>query len=206
MARWRTKLTAVFSLKHNSTAKTGTTPANPLARLSTRNIRQGIETPGAVSSVPLPLASSTPSPTGPESIPTDNVNHTRTPVEMSAYVCTVLRWRTKVFPAIARKRTPIPGIQPSILPVPVHLSARYIGPALLASGLAAAAPLHAVYPPSAVFACNPGDSVDLSQAQSALRVLSALGDGVAGVPWLKGAAELGLEIANTLDVSRLQNW
>ena len=54
---------------------------------------------------------------------------------------------------------------------------------------------------AAILESTPDDEVDLSQAKSALRALSSLGDGISAVPWLTGVAGLGLEIVNLLDVS-----
>ncbi|KJA14287.1 hypothetical protein HYPSUDRAFT_59453 [Hypholoma sublateritium FD-334 SS-4] len=149
---------------------------------------QMAEALGAVSTVPLP--SELPQ-TDSENIPANSVKNVHTPVETSAVSRTVLHWRTKFFPATARKRTP--------LDLPVHSSPPYIGPALLVSGLVIAAPVHTVSLPATAFESTPEGNIELSDAKSALRVLSALGDGMVGVPWLKGAAALGLEIVSTLD-------
>lgn len=191
MAHLRTKLTTAFYLRRTT----------PHTRRSSLNMGQVTETPGSAGTAPRHPA--LPSPAGHESTLTDNVNFNHTQVETSVVSRTVHRWRSKVFPAIARKRTLI-ARTPSAF-VPAHTSGHYIGPAILISGLAAAAPLHAVSPPTAAFESTPNHNVDLGRAKSALRVLSALGDGVAGVPWLKGATELGLEIVNILDVSHLKN-
>lgn len=108
----------------------------------------------------------------------------------------MVRLRSKLLAAVSR--TGRPSQPRSILTSP---SARHIGRAVLVSGLVGAAPLHAVPTLVAILNNVPDDNVDLNQAKSALRVLSALGDGIAGLPWLKGVAGLGLEIDNVLDVS-----
>lgn len=190
MPHLRMKLTAAFSLKR--------TP--PSANRSYHNMGQVTETPGSFDTAPAYSAS--PSPTGRETSLTDNMNCNHTRMETSAVSRIVLRWRTKVFPAIACKHTPISGTPPALFSV--NTTGRYIGPAILASGLVAAAPLHTVSPPAGAFTSTTDDNIDLSRARSALCILSALGDGVAGVPWLKGAAELALEIVNILDVSHLK--
>ncbi len=85
--------------------------------------------------------------------------------------------------------------------------ARHIGYAMMITGLRGAAPLVAVSPPSMTLNDASDNILDINQAKSALRVLSALGDGMAGVLWLKSAAGLGLEIVNALDVSGPNaNW
>ncbi len=105
--------------------------------------------------------------------------------------------RTKFLSAVSRS-----GRHPhsrSILPK--CPSARNIGHAALISGLVGSAPLDGGCPVTAILESADDDEMDLSHAKSALRVLSCLGDGVAGVPWLTGVAGLGLEIVNLLDVS-----
>ncbi|KJA15977.1 hypothetical protein HYPSUDRAFT_207392 [Hypholoma sublateritium FD-334 SS-4] len=94
--------------------------------------------------------------------------------------------------------TRVPEIS-DILPVPP--APRDNERAIIVTGATGALPLHpaSLSPPSSEIESAPEDDVDLSQAKSTLRILAALGDGVAGVPWLKGAAGLGLEIVNTLD-------
>lgn len=84
---------------------------------------------------------------------------------------------------------------------PAHSPAHFIGPAIMVSSFVAAVPFHALSLPPTAFESVPANDIHLSEAKSALRVLSALGDGLVGVPGLKGAAALGLEIVNTLDVS-----
>ena len=90
--------------------------------------------------------------------------------------------------------------------LPPRASPRHIGGAIVVCGLVSAAPLHAVPPLPAFFERAPEDDMDFSRAKAALRVLAALGDGVVGVPWLKGTAGLGLEIVNVLDVSGRNKW
>ena len=115
----------------------------------------------------------------------------------------MFRLRRKLLPVIPRTGGPS---QPRLAP-PVHPIYTYsTGHAVVVSGLVGAAPLYALSAPlTAALDSAPDDDVDLSQAKSALRVLSALGDGIAGVPWLKGTAGLGLEIVNALDVSTPEN-
>lgn len=192
MDRWHTKLTTTFSLKRR------TSPAIVPAPLSPCVIGQ---TPGTCRSVRTPpLHSTLPSHTSPESLPNDNENDTHTPLGVCAISSAAPRWRTKFFSTIARKRTPLPDTQPSVFPM--YPATRSIGPAILVSSFVIAAPAHIISLPAMAFEDTSDDNTDLSQAKSALRVLSALGDGVVGVPWLKGAAALGIEIVNTLDVSR----
>lgn len=189
MARWRTKFVATFSLNRNSPTSTRapTSPTPPsLVTCGQKTVDTGL--PHAE-----PIQSTSSPPAGPESTPAESVNLTHTSTQRSICHRLILRWRTKVVTAIARKSI-----------VPVHSVAHHIGPAMLVSGLTATAPLHAVSPLAAAIESAPDDDVDLGQAKSALRVLAALGDGVTGVPWLKGAAKLGLEIVNSLDVSALR--
>ena len=114
----------------------------------------------------------------------------------------MVRLRAKLLAAVSRTRgAPRPN---AILPT--CPSARHIGHATLISGLVVAAPLLPVSPLAAILEGASDDDVDLSQAKSALRVLAALGDGLMGVPWLKGTAGLGLEIVNALDVSGHIEW
>ena len=114
----------------------------------------------------------------------------------------MVRFRLKFFSAISRSRS----VSRSRIILPECSSARHIGHATLVSGFVGAALLHPVSPLAAVLASVQDDDVDLSQAKSALRVLAALGDGITGAPWLKGAAGLGLEIVNALDVSLRSRW
>ncbi|KJA15984.1 hypothetical protein HYPSUDRAFT_80265 [Hypholoma sublateritium FD-334 SS-4] len=193
MPRWPMKLIAA-AIRING--KTRTTPESEAAPDSLRDAAQvTADTTCAVA----PIHSTSPPPAGPESTPSDTVNPPNTQPKISTCRRVMLRWRTKAIAAVVRKRslTGKPHTQSSILPV--HPLDRHIGSAVLVSGLVATAPLHAVSPLAAAIECAPDNDVDLSQARSALRVLAELGDGVAGVPWLKGAAGLGLEIVNTLD-------
>ena len=114
----------------------------------------------------------------------------------------MVRLHPKLLAAISR--TGGPSRPSSILPT--CPSARHIGQATLVSGLVGAAPLLPMSPLAAVMEGAPDNDGDLGQAKSALRVLAALGDGIAGVPWLKGAAGLGLEIVDVLEVSRDNKW
>ena len=117
--------------------------------------------------------------------------------------CTMVLLRSKFLAAVFRNGGPP---RPSSKEPARHV-ARRIGYATMVTGLRGAAPLVAVSPPTMTLGYAPDNDVDLNQAKSALRVLSALGDGIAGVPWLKGVAGLGLEIVNTLDVSGPNtNW
>ncbi len=106
---------------------------------------------------------------------------------------------TKILAAVSQSSSPSPPAPPHALPE--NRSTDTIGPALLISGFVAAAPAHEIHPPSTLIATIPDNNMDLSKAKSILRVLSALGDGFTGVPGLKGAAELGLQIADILEVS-----
>lgn len=199
MAHLRTKLVAAFSLKRNSTANTSTLPVKVPAPSSPRDIAQPTVVPGSVGSVSPHSVS--PSPAARESTPDADVDHTHAKCSKSTFLLVGLRWRRKVLVAVSRTRS---TTTPTTHPIPPeHPSVRYIGSAILVSSFVAAAPVHAVSLPATAFDNALNNNVDLSKAKQALRVLSALGDGIAGVPWLKGTAELGLEIANTLDVSRL---
>ena len=111
--------------------------------------------------------------------------------------CIMVRLSPKFLAAVSRGRR---ASDPSSI-LPTCPPARHIGHATLVSGLVAAAPLLPVSPLTAILEAAPDNDMDLSQAKSALRVLAALGDGITGVPWLKGTAGLGLEIVNALDVS-----
>lgn len=198
MARWYTKLITALPLNRNGTTSTGTSseivpvPPSP---------RDGVQETRVIGSAGAPpLHPTLPTASIPQNAPASNVNPARTPLYTPTFSVNLLRLRNKVFQATAQRRTSmtIPSAPLSILPI--HPAARHIGAALLVSGLTAAAPLHAVSPLAAAIESATDAVVDLDQAKSALRILAALGDGVAGVPWLKGAAGLGLEIVNTLDV------
>ena len=78
----------------------------------------------------------------------------------------------------------------------------HISESLLRSGLVLAAPLHATPIPivAPTLKTIPG-GFDINDAKISLRIMAAAGDGVMGVPWVKGAAGIALEIVNTLDVS-----
>lgn len=191
MSHRRINLVAVFSRNGTSTADTSTAIVPAQSSSSAHNIGQTTSAPRPVIQLDPPIY------TVLESMPDVHVDHTHAP---RARRGVVVRSYTKLRNAVSRRTAPAPT-PPTIHPTrpPVH----FIGPAIMVSSFVAAAPLHALSVPPSVFDSAPGDDMHLSEAKTALRVLSALGDGIAGVPWLKGAAALGLEIVNASDVSCL---
>ncbi|KJA16339.1 hypothetical protein HYPSUDRAFT_91355 [Hypholoma sublateritium FD-334 SS-4] len=193
MPRWSMKLiAAAFRINGRTRTSSGIQPEHP-------SHRAAFQVTADTTAVANPIHSTSPPPTGPESTPADIVNHLHTQPKIFAGRHVFLRWRTKVVSAAVRERSPSRKPHPRASIIPVHPQDRHIASAVLVSGLVAAAPLHEVSPLATAIESGPDDDADLSQAKSVLHVLAALGDGVAGVPWLKGAAGLGLEIVNTLE-------
>ena len=196
MARSLKKLISTFSLKRNKSKSSGAprlvSPTAPSPQTAGQATSKE-ETPAVT------VQQTSLSPADPGSIPTQSVNHTHAPTETSIRQRVTFRWGTKFMTAIRRKRTQLPSTQRSNIP---ELSASCrIGPEMLVPSLTSADPLHEVSPLIAEIESGPGGDFDFSQAKTALRLVSSLGDGVTGVPWLKGAAGLGMEIVNVLDVS-----
>lgn len=194
MSHSLTNLIAATSFNESPAAGTPPliVPANSSS--SAHNIGQTTADPGAIESSSFPV--------GVESAPNTDTLHTCVPHVGSAQHKFAVRCWKKALSTISQRKSP--PTHPTVLPA--HPPAIFIGLAIMVSGLVAVAPVHAVSLPPIAFCGVPADDVDLNQAKCALRVLSALGDGITGIPWLKGAAALGLEIANTLDVSPLSRW